>query len=91
MKCPECRSRDVAAEQKKEEIDNNSASRLVMRSWLAPGAVLKNSKQYRTFTQCTCRSCGHTWEARSSAQIGMAIIGAVILICVIILEIVTHL
>ena len=87
-KCPECRSSNVTVEKKKIEIDQDSTSQLVLRSWLEPGAVLKNRKRYRTETTCRCENCGHTWQPRTRTEIGLAIIGAVILVCVIILEIV---
>lgn len=86
-KCPNCRSTNVTVEQKKIEIDQESTSHLVLRSWLQPGGILKNRKQYRTETTCRCEDCGHTWQPRSWAEIGMAIIGGVILLCVLLLEI----
>lgn len=86
-RCPKCHSQDVITQQHKEEIDQNQVSRLVLRSWLTPGGILKNRKQYRTETTCTCRQCGYTWQPRSKTEIGMAVIGAVILICFILLGI----
>ena len=89
-RCPECHSKNVTIEKKNTEIDENSTSRLVMRSWLEPGGILKNRKHYRTETVAHCQDCGYTWTPRSGTEIGMAIIGAVILVCVIVLEIVGH-
>ena len=86
-KCPACHSRNVAVEQQKIRIDQESSSHLVLRSWLQPGGILKNREQYRTETTCRCEDCGHTWKPRTKAEIGMAIIGGIILLCVIILEI----
>lgn len=86
-RCPNCHSRDVDVQQHKEEIDQNQVSHLVLRSWLEPGGTLKNRRKYRTETICTCRSCGHTWQARSRTEIGMAIIGAVMVVCFVILGI----
>ena len=86
-KCPECHSTNVTVEQKKIEIDQETTSQLVLKSWLEPGGILKNRKRYRTETTCRCEDCGHTWQPRSRVEIGMAIIGAIILLCVILLEI----
>ena len=87
-KCPECHSKNVTVEQKKIETDQDTTSRLVLKSWLEPGGILKNRNHYRTETTCRCEDCGHTWQPRSGMEIGMAVIGAVILVCVIILEII---
>ena len=89
-KCPECHSQNVTAEQKNIQTDQDSTSGLVLRSWLQPGGALKNRKQYRTETVCRCEDCGYSWKPRSKTEIGMAVTGAVILICVIILEIVRN-
>ena len=86
-RCPMCKSREVTVETKQEETDPNQVSRLVLRSWLSPGGILKNRKQYRTTTTCTCRKCGHTWEIRSGTEILMAVTGAFIFLCLIILSI----
>ena len=86
-KCPACHSHDVVTEQNKVEIDKDSNSHLVLRSWLSPGGILKNRKQYTTEITCTCKSCGNVWHPRSRTEIGMAIIGGVILICFIVLGI----
>ena len=86
-KCPVCHSNDILTEQKKVEIDNNGTSRLVLFSWLSPGGILKNKKQYRTETICTCKSCGNVWQPRTKTEIGLAIIGAIIFICMILLGI----
>ena len=86
-RCPVCRSRDVAAEQKKVEVDTTRTGYLVLQSWLRPGGILKNRRQYRTETTCICRSCGHSWQGRSRKEIMMAAIGAVILLCLILLGI----
>lgn len=86
-RCPECHSKDVTIEKKRIEEDETTTSKLVMKSWLEPGAVLKNRKHFRTETVARCESCGHTWTPRTGTEIGMAIIGAVILVCVILLEI----
>ena len=86
-RCPECHSKEVTIEKKKTEIDETGTSRLVLKSWLEPGGILKNRKQYRTETVCRCKNCGHTWTSRSGMEIGMAILGAVILVCIILLEI----
>ena len=86
-RCPECHSQNVTVEQKKIENQQDDTSHLVLRSWLEPGGILKNRRPYRTETTCRCENCGHTWNPRSKAQIGAAVIGAIILLCVIILEI----
>ena len=86
-RCPECHSDNVTIEKKRVEVDETTTSRLVMMSWLQPGGVLKNRKQYRTETTARCEDCGHTWTPRTRTEIGMAIIGAVIIVCVILLEI----
>ena len=89
-RCPECHSKNVTVEQIKTKIDSESNSDLVLRSWLQPGGVLKNRDRFRTETVCKCEDCGHSWKSRSKTETGMAIFGAVILICVIILEIVRN-
>ena len=86
-KCPNCHSANVTVEQKKVAIDQDDTSHLVIRSWLEPGGTLKNRQRYRTETTCRCEDCGHTWQPRTRVEIGMAIIGGIILVCVLILEI----
>ena len=89
-RCPECHSKNVTVEQKKTEIDQENTSQLVLKSWLEPGGTLKNRKRFRVETICRCNDCGHIWQGRSRTEIGVAVIGAVILVCVIILEIVNQ-
>lgn len=87
-RCPECHGKNVTVEQKNIQDDQDSVSGLVLRSWLQPGGIRKDGSRCRTETVCKCEDCGHTWKPRSKAEIGMAVIGAIILVCIIILEII---
>ena len=86
--CPRCHSKNIIAEQRRVDEDQDSVSHLVMKSWLDPGGIRKKSGNYQTETVCRCEDCGHSWKPKSLARAGIAIIGGIILVCFIILEIV---
>ena len=85
--CPNCGGTNITKEEIRTEVKDESVGRLVMSSWLQPGGIMRNRKHYKQETRCTCKDCGFVFKARSKYEIGMAIFGVIIFVCLIILAI----